>query len=214
MPKFICLGHYSRTGKDSFANYLIDHMQGSGLKVIKKSLAWKLKQICYELYAWDGMREPEFYETPEGAPYRDIKLPTIGKTPVEIWVAVGTPAIRGCVYDRTWLDYYLKSDHDGADVVICPDVRFSNEWDEFYERDALMAKVVRPGFGPRNTIADMAMIKEPRPWELVIGGTGEMQTLSDWAWLTAKWLRGMAPRPSQIQTERDWNLSKEKITWL
>jgi outer membrane protein assembly factor BamE (lipoprotein component of BamABCDE complex) len=57
-------------------------------------------------------------------------LRALGMTPVEVWVAMGTPAIRENVYDRTWIDYVLQTDHD-CDLLIVPDVRFPNEATEF-----------------------------------------------------------------------------------
>lgn len=66
--KILGLGHYSRTGKDTLANAMIEWFGQfyPELTVKKLPLAWKLKQITYELYAWAGVREPEFYDTPEG----------------------------------------------------------------------------------------------------------------------------------------------------
>src|ERR1035437_2708896 len=99
--RIIGLGHYSRTGKDSFANYFLLHTPGA----IKIPFAWKLKSITHDLYSWAGLREPEYYETPEGALARDIVLPDLGLTPVQVWVKFGTPAVREQVYDKTWIDY-------------------------------------------------------------------------------------------------------------
>lgn len=169
--KIIGLGHYSRVGKDTFADYLRDALWAGqpGIRVAKISLAYKLKQITHDLYAWAGMREPEFYETPEGAAYRDIPLEKLGdKTPVQVWVDFGTKAVRNNVWERTWLDYLLNTDH-GVDVLIVPDVRFPNEFDVFLDAGAKLFKVVRPGFGPRKTVADRALLHETR-WHRIIGG--------------------------------------------
>lgn len=181
--KIIGLGHYSRTGKDSFANYLLEELASTQLRAGKKSFAWKLKQICFELYAWAGMREPEFYETPEGAPYRDIVLEAIGKTPVQIWVDAGTPAMREQVYDRTWIDYLLQTDH-GVDVLVIPDVRFPNEVEAIRALGGTLIKVVRPGYGPRKTVADRALLGYTG-WDYVIGSSGEMSELKHWSELFA-----------------------------
>lgn len=148
------------------------------VKVGKKPFAWKLKQVCFELYAWDGMREPEFYETPAGEPFRDIKLPTVGKTPVEIWIDMGTPAVREKVYINTWIDYLLKSDH-GLDVLVIPDVRFQNEVDAIRQLGGTLVKVVRPGYGPRKSVADRALLGFDG-WDYVIGASGEMKELAMW----------------------------------
>jgi hypothetical protein len=180
--KIIGLGHYSRTGKDTFANALVKDIQtrsGGRTPVKKIPFAWKLKDICHQLYAWDGLREAEFYDTLEGEKFRDIKLPTIGKTPVEIWVAMGTPAVREQVYSNTWIDYLLKSAL-GLDVLVIPDVRFPNEVTAIQELGGTLIKVVRPGYGPRKTVADRALLGW-NGWDYVIGSSGRMQELADWA---------------------------------
>lgn len=180
--KIIGLGHYSRTGKTSFANYLLEALP-TGM-AIQLPFAWKLKQICYDLYAWAGMREPDFYETPEGAPLRDIVLEPLGKTPVQIWVDLGTPAIREQVYDRTWIDYLLKTKHD-AEVLVIPDVRFPNEVEAIRELGGTLIKVVRPGYGPRKTVADRALLGFTG-WDYVIGSSGDMEELEYYAGLFAQ----------------------------
>ncbi len=160
------LGHYSRTGKDTFANYLIEECEKLGIKAIKRSFAWKLKQITHDLYAWAGLREPEFYETDEGAALRNVKT-AIGLTPIETWVKFGTDAVRQNVYQNTWLDYLLKTKVD-ADVLIIPDVRFPNEAEAVKEGGGWLLKVVRPGFEPRQTVADLALC-DYLGWDDVIG---------------------------------------------
>lgn len=79
--KIIAIGHYRRVGKDTFANYLVEKVNqlDPSIRIAKMPWVWKLKQVCHELYAWDGLREPEFYETEPGASLREVLLPTIGK---------------------------------------------------------------------------------------------------------------------------------------
>lgn len=209
--KIIGLGHYSRVGKDTFADFLRDHLWAvkPGIRVAKMSLAYKLKLVTHELYAWAGLREPEFYETPEGATYRDIPLDKLGgQTPVDVWVNFGTKAVRNNVWERTWLDYVLNTEH-GVDVLIVPDVRFPNEFDAFYEADALLYKVVRPGFGPRKTVADRALLNETR-WHRVIGG-GTVADLNAWAHVTALHLTEQGRLPVQELHQRNLVLAAEVI---
>lgn len=177
--RIIGLGHYSRTGKDSFANYLVEKLQRTRLKVGKIPWAWKLKDVCHQLYGWAGLREATFYETPEGAKLRDVVLPAIGKTPVQIWVDMGTPAVRDQVYDRTWIDYVLQTDH-GLDVLLIPDVRFENEIEAIRALGGQCIKVVRPGYGPKPTVADRTLVGY-RNWDNVIGDEGSMASLEEWA---------------------------------
>ena len=208
--KIIGLGHYSRTGKDSLANYLIQDLRSSGLVAKKIPFAWKLKQICHDLYAWDGLREPEFYDTTDGEKFRDIKLPTIGKTPVEIWVAMGTPAVRNNVYMDTWINFVLKSDHQ-ADVIVIPDVRFPNEIQAVRDAGGWLAKIVRPGYGPRDTVADRALVGYDG-WDAVIGGSGKMSELERWALDLSDSISGDLPYPVQTREAMLAALAVEKIS--
>jgi hypothetical protein len=183
--KIIGLGHYSRTGKDTLANAMIEWFGqfSPGVKVIKLSFGWKVKQTTHELYAWAGLREPEFYETPEGAKLRDVVLPLLGMTPVDIWVKFGTDAVRNQVYENTWIDYVTKNEHK-ADVAIVPDVRFPNEVAAMRAAGAKLVKVVRPGFGPKKTKADRALLGYTG-WDYVVGASGEIAELRWWAgWLS------------------------------
>ncbi len=56
--KIIGLGHYSRTGKDTIANYTVDIIRelDPTLRVAKIPFATKLKQIAHELKLDDGYR--------------------------------------------------------------------------------------------------------------------------------------------------------------
>lgn len=161
--KVIGLGHYSRTGKDTLGAMLQEELKALDpqCNVIKTSFAYKLKDICHQLYAWDGLREADFYETVEGALCRDIPLPTVGKTPVQIWVDMGTPAVREQVYVNTWIDYVLRAPYKvsgvGHNFLIITDVRFPNEVDALRGCDSFLIKTVRGGVGPRNTVADLAL---------------------------------------------------------
>lgn len=176
--KIIGLGHYSRVGKDSVANSLVASLRDRAphLRVKKMSFAWQLKNISYDLYRWDGMKPPHFYDTPEGEKYRDILLPTIGKTPVQIWIDLGN-ALRDQVYPLTWVHYVSKGIED-VDVLIVPDVRFPNEVNALRQnRDVtVLAKIVRPGYGPRPSISDRILLPY-RGWDYVVGASGEMSEL-------------------------------------
>ena len=174
--EIIGLGHYSRVGKDSFANYLVESLSEYApcLKVLKRSFAWKLKQITHELYGWAGLREPEFYETMEGAAFRQVKLADLEMSPVDVWVAFGTKAVREQVYQMTWVDYLLRG--TDCDVLIIPDVRFPNEADSIHRLGGKLIQVVRPGFGPLNTVADQALVGYAG-WDLTVGQDGKMESL-------------------------------------
>lgn len=208
--KTIGLGHYSRTGKDSLANAVIASLQeyDPKLRVGKVPFAWKLKNICYELYGWAGMKPPEWYETTEGEKDRNTVLPAIGKSPVSIWVDMGTPAVRDQVYENTWVDYLLKSDL-GYDVLLIPDVRFSNEIEAVRSMGGTLIKVVRPGYGPRKSPADRALLGY-RGWDYVVGASGEMTELRRWGSRLACWITG-GQKPTQTPAEVAYAYSVEHV---
>ncbi len=207
----IGFGHYSRTGKDSVANYFLECLSEykSSMRAIKRSLAWKLKQTCFELYSWAGVMPPEHYETKEGEEDRELFLPALQMTVVELWVAFGTKAVRNNVYDRTWLDYLLKSNLS-TDVLIVPDVRFPNEADAIKAAGGVTIKIVRPGYGPRKTVADRALLGYDG-WDYVLGDGGTMESLNLAARPFAAWAAGEADQPIQTPAERARALTVEKI---
>lgn len=211
MTLFIGLGHYSRTGKDTFANYLTAALaeRAPHLRVRKRSLAWKLKEITYDLYSWAGMMPPEHYETRDGEKDRDVLLPALGMTPVDVWVAFGTKAVRHHVYDRTWLDYLLRGDHQ-TDVLIVPDVRFPNEADAIKEAGGINIKIVRPGYGPRKTIADRALLGYTG-WDYVLGSRGSMEALNVATQPFAAWAAGHSKLPAQTPEQRAQELAVECV---
>lgn len=209
--KIIGIGHYSRTGKDTIANSMLASLgeHHSNLRAAKKPFAWKLKEISHDLYGWAGLEAPEFYEIKENEYLRDAVLAPLGLTPVEVWVAVGTPAMRQNVYDKTWIDYLLKSKHD-LDLLIIPDVRFPNEVAAVREAGGLLVKVVRPGYGPRPTVADRALVGF-RGWDFVVGQSGSMDELRQWAGKFANWAAG-GSLFGQSDFEKDAALAVEVIT--
>lgn len=206
---FIGIGHYSRVGKDSFANRLLSEFETRGIPAAKRSFAWKLKDICHQLYSWDGLREPEFYETPEGAALRNTPLPTVGKSPVEIWIDMGTPAVREHVYEDTWIQYVLRNAGEG--ITIIPDVRFPNEANFIRENGGSLIKVIRPGFPPRDSVADRALLGF-QDWDLVLGQSGELADLYATAGLIADTVAASGKLPRQSLEARNMALRIERKT--
>lgn len=207
--KIIGLGHYSRTGKDTLANAVIAALNeySPSLRVKKVPFAWKLKQIAHELYGWDGLREPGYYDTREGEKFRDVILPRIGLTPVEIWIKVGN--LLREVYGKTWIEYVIRGVQD-VDVLIVPDVRFPNEVEALREADALLGKVVRPGYGPRKSISDRALLPY-RGWDFVVGASGKMSELENYGKGIASWLAAGVILPQQDEHEKLAALGVERI---
>jgi len=155
-PKFFGFGHYSRTGKDTVALAMKVIGEEKGLNVQIRPFAGKLKAVAHDLYGHLGLKDMDFYNTPRGEEYRDVKLPVINKTPVEIWIELGN--LLRDVYQGTWIDYVMNANLEGVDIVIIPDVRFPNEVKAIQERGGFVCQVTRPGVKPRDSSSDRALL--------------------------------------------------------
>lgn len=140
MPKLIGFGHRSRVGKDTASKFLNTILRSQyKINSVHVSFAFKLKDVCHQLFGWAGHKPPIHYENfPED---RTKILPAIGKTPLELWIEVGNK-LRD-VYDNVWVDFCLQGQPLTADVVIISDVRFPNEISRIYELGGVCFKVTR-----------------------------------------------------------------------
>lgn len=123
--KILSLGHRSGHGKDTTADFMVEWVKRNrpDIRVRKWSWAWKLKLVCYDLYGHHaGMYSPEYYDTDEGYKLRNVKIPTLGLTIVELWIKVGE-GLRNQVYQNTWAEWpkaHLPKDYD---LIIAADTR-------------------------------------------------------------------------------------------
>ena len=173
----IAFGHRRRTGKDQAAKFLTTILKQNcpKMNVRKTSFAWKLKDVCHQLWGWAGLREPVYYENhPET---REYMLPEIGKTPRQIWIEFGTPAVREIVYDGTWVQYCLRANTD-ADILIITDLRFPNEFQEIKKLGGNCIKVYRESAPISDDVADTALAHMPdSEWDQIVHNDGSLKDL-------------------------------------
>lgn len=167
----IGFGHRSRVGKDTASKFLNTELRLAGVKTVHVSFAWKLKEICYDLYGWAGLKQPIHYENFPAD--RQIKLPILGLTPVEIWVAVGNKLRE--VYPKTWIDLALRGNKN-AEFVIVSDVRYQNEVEAIKELGGRVYKIVRPDAAVLDTVADNAL-ENFTGWDALIENNGTQESL-------------------------------------
>lgn len=157
--KIIGIGHRSRVGKDTLAKFITQYLRlnSKNLRITRISFATKLKAVCYDLYKHLGLKDEDYYNDPAHEHERDIVLPAIGKTPVQIWVNFGTLVGRE-VYPDTWVDYGINKAKEGAyDVVLTPDVRFLNETAFILKEGGYVFELENPRVPPRNSIAEQQL---------------------------------------------------------
>jgi hypothetical protein len=177
--RIIGLGHYSRVGKDTLADQIVAECKKRRPDVVtvKVAFAHKLKVLCHSMFAWAGLREPEYYDTIEGAADRDVVLNSIGMTPVQLWVKFGN-LMRDEFHADVWVNSLFDDLEGRADVAIVTDVRFLNECDAIREFPGhRLVKVVKPGVKPRDTPSDKALI-DYDGWDETVDNCGTVQDLS------------------------------------
>lgn len=152
--KIIGFGHHSRVGKDTSAKFLNTILRAQyKINAIHVSFAWKLKEVCFQLFGWAGHKPPIHYENfPED---RTRVLQAIGKTPLQLWIEVGNKLRE--VYDNVWVDFALQGQPLTADVIIISDVRFPNEINRIYELGGMCFKVTRSGVPLLDSPSDKAL---------------------------------------------------------
>ena len=165
--KILALGHKSRVGKDTITKYLlaIINEQRPDLIAERKAFADKVKDIAYQLYKCHGLQPAQYYE--ENPVARTIKLPSLGRDPVEIWVAVGDK-IRE-VHPETWVDLILLD--STADIIVISDLRYPNEAARVHELGGVCVRLDKEDAPIRNTKADNAL-NGYSEWYKIINNAG------------------------------------------
>ena len=167
----LAAGHISRSGKSEFARAIQDAAGDLGVPVARASFAGLLKRTAHRLWRNHGLRDGEFYETPAGAAIRDVPLPGIGKSPVQIWIEYGM-AVRS-VHPPTWLEACLSQARPG-ELLVISDVRFDNEANAIQAMGGWCVRVDRPGAPVKGSDRE---IRADFPWDAVIANDGTLAEL-------------------------------------
>lgn len=112
--KIICISGKARSGKDTAAGLIQNHLRGNGRRVLITHYADLLKFMCKQLFDWNGKKDER------------------GR---ELLQYVGTDLVRAQDPDF-WVDFIIKElkIFSGLwDYVIIPDCRFPNELNRFCE---------------------------------------------------------------------------------
>ena len=191
--KIVAFGHRRRVGKNTAAMMLEKEFHNdrnrkiAGTYVKLASFATKLKDISYQLYSWAGLMPEEFYEDfPEK---KEEVLPLLGMTPREIWIKLGTPAIREQVYDDTWVDCTLRGPQN-CDILIITDLRFPNEVKKVQDLGGYCIKINRPEIPKATDVADCAL-ESCMDWDYVIENDRGIEELQTSVHVIAQELRGL-----------------------
>lgn len=169
----LAFGHQSRVGKDTAARAVVRALDPSGScsVALHTSFAARLKEAALGVFGHYGLCDAAFYERPDCEHLRDVPLPGIGKTPVELWIEFGQ-VVRG-IYAPTWYEAALSRARPGRLLVIS-DLRFQNEADAVRAAGGWCVKVERPGNPVRGSDE---MIAPDFEWDVVIQNNADLAAL-------------------------------------
>lgn len=170
--KIIAFGCRKNVGKDHAARFFASEyrLTHPGCSVVKRGFADKIKDICYQLYAWAGHKPPEYYENnPE---YKDEYLDLLNMTVRDLWIVVGRNMRH--VYERTWIDYLVQG--TSADLLLIPDLRLMKEVDSIHNRKGFIVNILRPSVEDTSDECDDALINF-NGWDATIVNDGDLRQL-------------------------------------
>ena len=117
-------GSGAGSGKDTFADYLMDKMEQQSKTAVKYSFAYPLKEIAKFVF---GFTDEEVYD-PIKKEETDERV--YGMTRRKAMQLLGTESFRDIFASNIWIDVarrMLREMGEGTDSAIIPDVRFQNE---------------------------------------------------------------------------------------
>jgi len=156
----------ANAGKDTFADFLHAYPPW----FVKKSFAFKLKQIAQILTGW-----PDQYTREGKAHY----LPEWGMTVGTFQQKLGTDAVRFGLKDDAWI-LALFADYTPNQFWCIQDVRFANEAESIRERDGVLVRInrdIEDDCGrDKNHISETAL-DNWHDWDFVIDNNGSLEHL-------------------------------------
>lgn len=175
--KLIGLGHESGVGKDELALQVARVCDRQGIPFHRVAFADAMKRFAAMMFCEYGLQQGQYY-TGEGRVFRYDKLPDIGQSPVELWVAFGQ-AMRS-IHPHIWVDqvrWSLRHMEPDA-VVVVTDVRFPNEVEMIREEGGMVYKVRRNGIMPRAETSSDRVLDGFTGWDGLIENNGTIADLA------------------------------------
>lgn len=172
--KIIAFGHKKRVGKDTCTKFLLEHLRTkiAGKNIQRGAFADIIKDIAYLLYGWANLKTRIYYDNhPEeiNTPLEQLKCSNgFPLSPRDIWIRLGTNAIRNNVCDETWLYYLINTSKlNNIDILVISDLRFPNEANYIKKNNGLIVKVNNNNTPKTDDVADCAL-DNYNAWDHVI----------------------------------------------
>lgn len=173
MNKIVGFAYKKGVGKDTIAKFLSTYLkcEHPNLRIKQISFAAKLKDICFQLYGWAGLKRGIYYESHREE--KEIILLKLGLSPREIWISIGNKLRE--VYTHTWIDFALNGIE--ADIIIITDVGFVNEATAIVKRNGWLFKLRRDGL-LQGTDGREVELDSWHEWRGIIDNNGSLSALN------------------------------------
>lgn len=169
----LAFGHQSRVGKNLAGQYAVELFQEKGFNATAFGIADALKEYTRALFEHHGVQETVYYEKVPAA--RELVLPTLGMTVVELWVKTGQ-AMRA-VHEDVWIDLAIQFASEMArkhTISVITDLRFPNEGKQVLDAGGRIYKITRAGQKLQGS--DSAMPAD-FPWTGTLANDGTREEL-------------------------------------
>lgn len=169
----IAFGHRRRVGKDTATQILIEEFAKRGIRAVRSSFADNLKEECNRLFGHAGLQGPEYYE--EHPELKERVLPSLGLSPRDIWIQVGS-RLRD-VYPYVWIDLALTCQESDSQITIVSDMRYLNEVERIQELGGHVVKITRLVAPVHDDEADSALANFDY-WDMVIANDSGIESFT------------------------------------
>lgn len=116
------------------------------------SLATPPRRLVEHLLQIMGVSQKMIDERVWNGVDKELPIPGVGKSVVELLILVGTTVGREQISETIWVDAWKRNVEEafkeGNELVICDDVRFRNEADAIRAMGGVMIGIERPGAAP------------------------------------------------------------------
>lgn len=144
-----------RSGKNTFADYIKQHLEDKGMSVKIGSWADLLKKSAYESLgvAKGASEEHKFYSEWANSFKEKFKLQIVNEQDIvlreisgrEFLQQYGTEGHREIFGENFWVDqFWASNDFSGVDVLIISDCRYNNEAENVLNRNGVIIKIDNP----------------------------------------------------------------------
>lgn len=137
---------YTRTGKDTLANYLVEEHGFT-----KKAYSDKLRDFLYAsnltVVSNSGRTHESLCTLVDTLGWEGVKSSMYSDSTRRLFQSVGNEGVRNVFGETLWSDLLLA---DKPAKLVIPDLRATSDYEILKKNNAIVIQVVRPGYGAIN----------------------------------------------------------------